>query len=78
VIFAYFRVPQYGIEVFFAGNPLVILLLGVQTDFLPGIEMQQKAMDYIRTAPDRDEAFADALKGIDMALERSRSLGLGR
>ena len=42
------------------------------------IEMRQQAMDYIRTAPDRDEAFAEAIKGIDMALERSRELGLAR
>ena len=38
------------------------------------IEMRQEALDYIRTAPDRDEAFAEVVKGIDMALERSRGL----
>jgi len=37
-------------------------------------ELQQQAMAYIRAAPDREEAFAEAVKGIDMALERSRGL----
>jgi len=35
------------------------------------LEMRQEALDYIRTAPDREEAFAEAVKGIDMALELS-------
>jgi len=42
------------------------------------IEMRQQALDYIRTAPDREEAFAEVVKGIDMALERSRCRGLER
>jgi hypothetical protein len=42
------------------------------------LEMRQEALDYIRTAPDREEAFAEAVKGIDMALEMSLSRGLGR
>ena len=37
-------------------------------------ELQKQAMAYIRTAPDRDEAFSEVVKGIDMALERSRGL----
>ena len=37
--------------------------------------MQQDAMNYIKVAPNREEAFAEAVKGIDMALERSRGLG---
>jgi len=41
-------------------------------------ELQQQAMDHVRIAPDREEAFAEVVKGIDMALERSRELGLGR
>jgi len=32
------------------------------------------ALDYIRTAPDRDEAFAEAVNGIDMVLEQRRRL----
>jgi len=42
------------------------------------LEARQEALDYIRTAPDREEAFAEVVKGIDIALERSRELGLGR
>jgi len=38
-------------------------------------ELQREAMAYIRTAPDRERAFAEAVKGIDMVLERSRGLG---
>jgi len=38
------------------------------------IEMRQQALDHIRIAPDRGEAFAEVVKGIDMALERSRGL----
>ena len=38
------------------------------------IEMRQRAMDHIRLAPDREDAFAEVVKGIDMALERSRGL----
>ena len=41
-------------------------------------DTRQKALDYIRTAPDREEAFAEAVKGIDIALELSRSRGLER
>jgi hypothetical protein len=37
-------------------------------------ELQREAMAYIRTAPDREEAFAEAVRGIDMVLERSRGL----
>ena len=41
-------------------------------------EVQQQAMAYIRTAPYREDAFAEAVKGIDMALELNRNRGLGR
>jgi len=37
-------------------------------------ELQQQAMAYIRTAPDRVEAFAEVVKGTNMALERRRGL----
>ena len=37
--------------------------------------LQQDAMNHIRTAPDREEAFTEVIKGIDMALERNRGLG---
>jgi len=40
--------------------------------------LQQEALNHIRLAPDREEAFVEVVKGIDMALERSRGLGLGR
>jgi hypothetical protein len=42
------------------------------------IAMRDEALDHIRIAPNREEAFAEVVKEIDMALERSRSLGLGR
>ena len=42
------------------------------------LDMRQEALDYIRIAPDREEAFAEVVKGIDMALELSRSRGLAR
>ena len=38
------------------------------------IALEQEAMSHIRLAPDRDQAFAEVNKGIDMALERSRGL----
>jgi len=41
-------------------------------------DTRQEALDYIRIASDREEAFVEAVKGIDMALELSRSRGLGR
>jgi hypothetical protein len=37
-------------------------------------ELQQQALDHIRIAPNREEAFVEVVKGIDMALERSRGL----
>ena len=37
--------------------------------------MLQDAMNYIKVTPNREEAFAEVAKGIDMALERSRGLG---
>jgi len=42
------------------------------------IALRQEALDHIRIAPDREEAFAEVVKSIDMALELSRSRGLGR
>ena len=36
--------------------------------------LRQEALDHIRVAPNREEAFAEVGKGIDMALERSRGL----
>ena len=42
------------------------------------IVLQQEAMDHIRIAPGREEAFTEIVCGIDLALERSRSLGLER
>lgn len=36
--------------------------------------LQQEALDHIKVAPDREEAFSEVVKGIDMALERSRGL----
>jgi hypothetical protein len=41
-------------------------------------ELQQQALAHIRIASNREEAFAEVVKGIDMALERSRSRGMGR
>lgn len=41
------------------------------------IALEQEAMNHIRLAPDREQAFAEVNKGIDMALERSRGLGRG-
>jgi hypothetical protein len=37
--------------------------------------LRQEAMGHIRIAPDREEVFTEVVKGIDMALERSRGLG---
>lgn len=37
--------------------------------------LHQEALGRIRIAPNREEAFAEIVKGIDMALERSRRLG---
>ncbi|MDR0339447.1 MAG: MobA/MobL family protein [Desulfovibrio sp.] len=34
----------------------------------------QEAMNHIRLAPEREQAFAEVVRGIDMALERSRGL----
>jgi hypothetical protein len=42
------------------------------------VEMRQQALDHIRTAPDREVAFGEVIKGIDMALKLSRSRGLAR
>jgi hypothetical protein len=36
--------------------------------------LRQEALDHIKIAPDREEAFTEVTKGIDMALERSRGL----
>lgn len=41
------------------------------------IALEQEAINHIRLAPDREQAFAEVSKGIDMALERSRGLGRG-
>ena len=38
-------------------------------------ELQQQALAHIRIAPNREEAFAEVVKGIDMVLERSRERG---
>ena len=40
--------------------------------------MRDEALDHIRIAPNREEAFAEVLKSIGMALERSRERGLER
>ena len=37
--------------------------------------LQQEALNHIRVAPDREAAFAEIVRGIDLALERSRGLG---
>lgn len=37
--------------------------------------LEQEAMNHIRLAPDREQAFAAITGEIDMALERSRGLG---
>ena len=42
------------------------------------IALEQEAMNHIRTAPDREQAFAAITGEMDMALERSRSRGLER
>jgi len=42
------------------------------------IAMRQEALDHIRIAPNMEEAFVEVVKSIDMALERSQSMGLGR
>jgi len=42
------------------------------------IAMRQEALEHIRIDPNREEAFAEVVKGIDMALELSRSHGLVR
>ena len=39
------------------------------------IALEQEAMNHIRLATDREQAFVEINKGIDMALERSRGLG---
>lgn len=39
------------------------------------LALRQEALDHIRVAPDREEAFAEVVMGIDLALERSRGLG---
>jgi hypothetical protein len=41
------------------------------------IVLRDEAMNHIRLAPDRELAFAEVVKGMDMTLERSRGLGLG-
>jgi len=38
------------------------------------IEMRQQALDHIRIAPDRKEAFAEVIQGIDLALSRNRGI----
>ena len=38
------------------------------------IEVRQQALDHIRIAPDREEAFAEVMQGIDLALTRSRGM----
>jgi hypothetical protein len=42
------------------------------------IAMRDEALDHIRIAPNREKAFAEVVKGIDIALERSRERGLAR
>jgi len=37
------------------------------------LDMRQEALDYIRIAQDREEAFGEVVKGIDIVLELSRS-----
>lgn len=39
------------------------------------IALEQEAMNHIRLAPNREQAFADIVGEMDMALERSRGLG---
>jgi hypothetical protein len=39
--------------------------------------LEQEAMNHIRLAPDREQAFAEVVMGMDMALERSRGLERG-
>jgi len=39
------------------------------------IALRDEALDHIRLAPDREQAFAEVVMGMDMALERSRGLG---
>ena len=36
--------------------------------------LRQEAMNHIRVAPDREEAIVEIVRGIDLALERSRGL----
>jgi len=40
--------------------------------------LRQEALDHIRIAPDREEAFGEVVKGLDMALELNWSRGLER
>ena len=42
------------------------------------IAMRDEALDHIRIAPNREKAFVEVVKGIDMALELSRERGLSR
>jgi hypothetical protein len=35
----------------------------------------KKTLGQLKVAPDREDAFADAVRGIDLALERHRGLG---
>ena len=37
--------------------------------------LEKEAMNHIRLALDREQAFAEVVMGMDMALERSRGLG---
>jgi hypothetical protein len=41
------------------------------------IALRDEAMNHIRLAPDREQAFATITGEMDMALTRSRGLGLG-
>ena len=38
------------------------------------IALRQEAMNHIRLAPDREQAFAEVVRGMDIALGRSRGL----
>ena len=42
------------------------------------IALKQEALNHIRTAPDRETAFVEVVRGMDMAMERSRSRGQER
>jgi hypothetical protein len=41
------------------------------------IALREEAMNHVRLAPDREKAFADITGEMDIALTRSRGLGLG-